>query len=166
LAFARRHTSRSGAQVVEARLTRHSQQPCATSIRLPRGQAAVRDWFGARHDRTGNLLLFPESSPTNSPLSSATEAMASENLSCPLGPGVIRPGVIRRAAGHQHPQPGSQGGRTGQPSQRGAAENHRVPALIRNVVSARAYRAIKPHCRRAASSILPSATPRASICSG
>lgn len=26
---------------------------------LIRGQAAVRDWFRARHDRTGNLPLFP-----------------------------------------------------------------------------------------------------------
>src|ERR1700722_20246347 len=26
---------------------------------LTKGQAAVRDWFRARHDRTGNLPLFP-----------------------------------------------------------------------------------------------------------
>jgi hypothetical protein len=24
-----------------------------------KGQAAIRDWFRARHDRTGNLPLFP-----------------------------------------------------------------------------------------------------------
>jgi hypothetical protein len=26
---------------------------------LTKGQAAIRDWFRARHDRTGNLPLFP-----------------------------------------------------------------------------------------------------------
>jgi hypothetical protein len=26
---------------------------------LTKGQAALRDWFRARHDRTGNLPLFP-----------------------------------------------------------------------------------------------------------
>ena len=26
---------------------------------LTKGQAAVRDWFRAKHDRTGNLPLFP-----------------------------------------------------------------------------------------------------------
>ena len=26
---------------------------------LTKGQATIRDWFRARHDRTGNLLLFP-----------------------------------------------------------------------------------------------------------
>ena len=28
-----------------------------------KGQAAIRDWFRARHDRTGNLPLFPEIFP-------------------------------------------------------------------------------------------------------
>jgi putative SOS response-associated peptidase YedK len=26
---------------------------------LTKGQTAIRDWFRARHDRTGNLPLFP-----------------------------------------------------------------------------------------------------------
>ena len=26
---------------------------------LTKGQAAIRDWFRARHDRTGTLSLFP-----------------------------------------------------------------------------------------------------------
>jgi putative SOS response-associated peptidase YedK len=26
---------------------------------LTKGQAAIRDWFRARHDRAGNLPLFP-----------------------------------------------------------------------------------------------------------
>jgi putative SOS response-associated peptidase YedK len=26
---------------------------------LTKGQAAIRDWFRAKHDRTGNLPLFP-----------------------------------------------------------------------------------------------------------
>jgi hypothetical protein len=26
---------------------------------LTKGQAAIRDWFRARHDRMGNLPLFP-----------------------------------------------------------------------------------------------------------
>ena len=26
---------------------------------LTKGQAAIRDWFRAQHDRTGNLPLFP-----------------------------------------------------------------------------------------------------------
>jgi hypothetical protein len=26
---------------------------------LTKGQAVIRDWFHARHDRTGNLPLFP-----------------------------------------------------------------------------------------------------------
>ena len=30
---------------------------------LTKGQAAVRDWFRAKHDRTGNLPLFPGISP-------------------------------------------------------------------------------------------------------
>jgi putative SOS response-associated peptidase YedK len=30
---------------------------------LTRGQAAIRDWFRASHDRTGNLPLFPGSFP-------------------------------------------------------------------------------------------------------
>jgi hypothetical protein len=28
---------------------------------LTKGQAAIRDWFRAQHDRTGNLPLFPGS---------------------------------------------------------------------------------------------------------
>ena len=27
---------------------------------LTKGQAAVRDWFRAKHDRAGNLPLFPD----------------------------------------------------------------------------------------------------------
>ena len=30
---------------------------------LTKGQAAIHDWFRARHDRTGNLPLFPEIFP-------------------------------------------------------------------------------------------------------
>jgi putative SOS response-associated peptidase YedK len=30
---------------------------------LTKGQAAIRDWFGARHDHTGNLPLFPSIFP-------------------------------------------------------------------------------------------------------
>src|SRR5271163_1552731 len=30
---------------------------------LTKGQAAIRDWFRARHDRTGNLPLFPRIFP-------------------------------------------------------------------------------------------------------
>jgi hypothetical protein len=30
---------------------------------LTKGQAAIRDWFRARHDRTGNLPLFPDVFP-------------------------------------------------------------------------------------------------------
>jgi hypothetical protein len=38
-----------------ARYPRAHGQPYS----LTKGQAAIRDWFRARHDRTGNLPLFP-----------------------------------------------------------------------------------------------------------
>jgi hypothetical protein len=39
---------------------------------LTKGQAAIRDWFRAQHDRTGNLPLFPGIFPINSRRSCAT----------------------------------------------------------------------------------------------
>ena len=33
--------------------------PRGSSNSLTKGQAAIRDWFRAKHDRTGNLPLFP-----------------------------------------------------------------------------------------------------------
>jgi hypothetical protein len=38
-----------------ARYPRAHGQPYS----LTKGQAAIRDWFGARHDRTGSLALLP-----------------------------------------------------------------------------------------------------------
>jgi hypothetical protein len=47
---------------------------------LTKGQAAIRDWFRASNDRTGNLPLFPEFSLTKWHRSFATERMASATL--------------------------------------------------------------------------------------
>jgi putative SOS response-associated peptidase YedK len=36
-----------------------SPRPMCNLYSLTKGQAAIRDWFRAPHDRTGNLPLFP-----------------------------------------------------------------------------------------------------------
>jgi hypothetical protein len=52
---------------------------------LTKGQAAIRDLFRAKYDRTGNLPLFPSIFPTNSRQSFATRPMASASLQWPVG---------------------------------------------------------------------------------
>ena len=47
---------------------------------LTKGQPAIRDWFRASNDRTGNLPLFPGSSPTKWLRSFAMEPTASASL--------------------------------------------------------------------------------------
>ena len=47
---------------------------------LTKGQAAIRDWFRASHDRTGNLPLFPGFSLTKWLQSFAMEPTASASL--------------------------------------------------------------------------------------
>jgi hypothetical protein len=47
---------------------------------LTKGQAVVRDWFRASHDRTGNLPLFPGIFPDQMAPSFATEPTASGSL--------------------------------------------------------------------------------------
>src|SRR5271165_5821651 len=37
----------------------HSRAPMCNLYSLTKGQAAIRDWFRATYDRTGNLPLFP-----------------------------------------------------------------------------------------------------------
>jgi hypothetical protein len=54
-------------------------------LQLTKGQAAVRDWFRTRHDRTGNCLYFRESSMTRWLRSFATERAASASLSWRAG---------------------------------------------------------------------------------
>jgi hypothetical protein len=39
---------------------------------LTKGQAAIRDWFRATHDRTGNLPLFPGIFPDQMAASTST----------------------------------------------------------------------------------------------
>jgi hypothetical protein len=40
-------------------ITRWGWQSMCNLYSLTKGQAAIRDWFRPRHDRTGNLPLFP-----------------------------------------------------------------------------------------------------------
>ena len=47
------HSSWSGSPVASAAGTD------VQSLQPDQGQAAIRDWFRARHDRTGNLRLLP-----------------------------------------------------------------------------------------------------------
>jgi hypothetical protein len=44
---------------VKATDLRQGHRKRATSIASQKGQAAIRDWFRASNDRTGNLPLFP-----------------------------------------------------------------------------------------------------------
>jgi hypothetical protein len=52
---------------------------------LTKGQAAIRDWFRAKHDRAGNLPLFPGIFPDQFAPSFATEQMANASSSWPAG---------------------------------------------------------------------------------
>ena len=47
---------------------------------LTKGQAAIRDWFRASHDRTGNLPLLPGIFPAKWLRSFAMEPMESASL--------------------------------------------------------------------------------------
>jgi putative SOS response-associated peptidase YedK len=39
--------------------SRHTRAGMCNLYSLTKGQAAIREWFRARHDRAGNLPLFP-----------------------------------------------------------------------------------------------------------
>jgi len=69
---------------------------------LTKGQAAIRDWFRASNDRTGNLPLFPGSSPTNWLRSFAMEPTASASWSWLAGD--AGSGAVRRRSDHQYSQ--------------------------------------------------------------
>jgi len=47
---------------------------------VTKGQSAIRDLFSVKHDRAGNLPLFPRFSPTNWLRSSASAPMRTANL--------------------------------------------------------------------------------------
>ena len=48
-------------------------RPMCNLYSLTKGQAAIRDWFRASHDRTGNLPLFPGIFPAARTASAASD---------------------------------------------------------------------------------------------
>ena len=71
---------------------------------LTKGQAAIRDWFRAKHDRTGNLPLFPGIFPDQmAPIVRTGEDGERETCSGALGHAWAA--SVRRRAGREHPQP-------------------------------------------------------------
>jgi putative SOS response-associated peptidase YedK len=70
---------------------------------LTKGQAAIRDWFRASHDRIGNLPLFPAIFPDQvAPIVRNGPDGARELVMARWGmPG---PPQIRRRADYEHPE--------------------------------------------------------------
>ena len=70
---------------------------------LTKGQAAIRDWFRASHDRTGNLPLFPGIFPDQmAPIVRNGADGERELVMARWGmPGAA---AVWRRADHQHPQ--------------------------------------------------------------
>jgi hypothetical protein len=65
---------------------------------LTKGQAAIRDLFSVKHDRTGNLPLFPSIFPDQvAPIGRRARA-------CHGALGHAWAAAVRRPAGDQHPQ--------------------------------------------------------------
>ena len=55
----KRHQVRGFARLCPLALPRHIRANMCNLYSLTKGQAAIRDWFRARRDPTGNLPLFP-----------------------------------------------------------------------------------------------------------
>ena len=71
---------------------------------LTKGQTAIRDWFRALHDRTGNLPLFPGIFPDQ--MAPIVRRGAERRVRARDGAlGHARPPSVRRHAGHEYPQP-------------------------------------------------------------
>jgi hypothetical protein len=66
---------------------------------LTKGQAAIRDWFRARHDRTGNLPLLPGIFPDQT----ARNDIDGERELVIGRWGMPGAAVVRGRAGDQHP---------------------------------------------------------------
>src|SRR5208337_291588 len=58
-ALSRGRPARFGVRPCRPAQSRHTRPDMCNLYSLTKGQAAIRDWFRARHDRTGNLPLFP-----------------------------------------------------------------------------------------------------------
>ena len=69
---------------------------------LTKGQAAIRDWFRARHDRTGNLPLFPGVFPDQMAPMFVTARTASASSSWRAG--ACRGRRVWRRARREHSQ--------------------------------------------------------------
>jgi hypothetical protein len=83
----------------------HSLRVC-NLCSLTKGQAAIRDWFRARHDRTDNLPLFPDQlrrCGRSAQLASAKKYQAEGDLCQPLSAffGLVPflEGVVSKRAG-------------------------------------------------------------------